>query len=406
MGLSEGVVVGGKYRLGPLVGEGATGSVYQAYIGSGEVVALKILREELADAPEVLDRFEREARAAARVGSAHVVSILDMFSLDDGRRCVVMEYLEGETLLARMHRRGRIDGRELAQIAVQLAEGLARAHEAGIVHRDLTPASVFLTRTESGQDHVKILDFGLSSVSGATTKRDAVRGAVAALAYVAPEHVEGGASCRTSPSVDLYSVGVILYHALTGQVPYVASDLFDLMRRMRAGPPAPVRELVPEVEAGFADVVDRAIEWDPRARYATARDLQSAVVSFVRGAERVEQLLAGFLERKAARGPTAIETESDALRRSSRRMAVADVAPASGPMPARIAPPGTLPPVRRVEVEVEIDVDFADEPPPSPDPAPLDVDALPPMRGQAPTLHAEAEIEALAEATRDPPPSR
>ena len=405
MGLSEGVVVGGKYRLGPLVGEGATGWVYQAYTTSGVVVAVKVLREELSDSPDVLARFEREARAAARVGSAHVVSILDMLSLEDGRRCVVMEYLEGETLLARMHRRGRLDARELAPVAVQLAEGLARTHEAGIVHRDLTPASVFLIRTESGQDHVKILDFGLSSVSGATTKRDAVRGAVAALAYVAPEHVEGGASCRTSPSVDLYSVGVILYHALTGQVPYVASDLFDLMRRMRAGPPAPVQELAPEVEAGFAEIVDRAIEWDPRARYATARDLQTAIVSFVRGAERVEQLLAGFLDRKAARGPTAIETESDALRRSSRRMAVADVAPPSGPMPARIAPPGTVAPTRSVEVDLEIDVDFAEEPAPTAPPA-FDVDALPPMRGQAPTLHAEAEIEALAEATRDPPPSR
>src|SRR4051812_13892710 len=160
MGLQLGDTIEGKYRIVRLLGEGGMGSVYE---GENERihrrVAIKVLHATVAATGDAVPRFEREAQAAGRIGSEHIVEVLDLGSLSGGERFMVMEFLEGESLGDRLRRRERLAPREVVGVLHQLLEGLAAAHQAGIVHRDLKPDNVFLVSSRAGvRDFVKILD--------------------------------------------------------------------------------------------------------------------------------------------------------------------------------------------------------------------------------------------------------
>src|SRR5687767_9320376 len=163
MSLSTGDIIDGKYRIIRLLGEGGMGAVYEGEnTRIHRRVAIKILHSNVAEQQEAVQRFEREAQAAGRIGSDHIVEVLDLGTLPNGDRYLVMEYLEGDSLSTRIKARGRVTPQELCPVAFQLLEGLAAAHGAGIIHRDLKPDNVYLLKSRSGQDFVKLLDFGIS----------------------------------------------------------------------------------------------------------------------------------------------------------------------------------------------------------------------------------------------------
>src|SRR4051812_834592 len=221
MSLSTGDVIDGKYRIVRLIGEGGMGAVYEGEnIRIHRTVAIKVLHAGVAENQDAVQRFEREAQAAGRIGSEHIVEVLDLGDLPDGSRFMVMEFLEGTTLSDRIVSRGRISARDSARLVSELLDGLGAAHQAGIIHRDLKPANVFLLSSKQGRaDFVKILDFGVSkfSVLSDDMSMTSTGAVVGTPYYMSPEQAKGAKFIDARS--DLYSVGVILYESITGQVP-------------------------------------------------------------------------------------------------------------------------------------------------------------------------------------------
>jgi len=285
--LSTGDIIDGKYRIVRLLGEGGMGAVYEGEnTRIHRRVAIKVLHSGVAEQGEAVARFEREAQAAGRIGSEHIVEVLDLGTLQSGDRYLVMEYLDGEGLGGRIKDKGSLSPAELCPIAHQLMEGLAAAHGAGIIHRDLKPDNVFLLRNRAGTaDFVKLLDFGISKfnqLSGdsgfSMTRTGAVMGTPY---YMAPEQAKG--SREMDHRVDLYAAGVILYEALTGQVPFNADTFNELLFKIVLEEPQPLEKMNPNVDSGFAAIVTKAMARDPAHRFQSAKDFQAALAQWASG---------------------------------------------------------------------------------------------------------------------------
>lgn len=285
--LSTGELIDGKYRIVRLLGEGGMGAVYEGEnIRIHRKVAIKVLHAGVAEQSEAVARFEREAQAAGRIGSEHIVEVLDLGTLPNGERYLVMEFLEGESLSSRIRDRGRLTPQELSPIAHQLLEGLAAAHAAGIIHRDLKPDNVWLMRSKSNRpEFVKLLDFGISKfnqLSGdsgfSMTRTGAVMGTPY---YMAPEQAKG--SRDMDHRVDIYAAGVILYEALTGQVPFNADTFNELLFKIVLEQPRPIEQLAPDVDPGFCAIVNKAMARDPAHRFSSAQEFQAALSQWAAG---------------------------------------------------------------------------------------------------------------------------
>jgi serine/threonine-protein kinase len=285
--LSTGEIIDGKYRIVRLIGEGGMGAVYEGEnTRIHRRVAIKLLHAAVASQGEAVARFEREAQAAGRIGSEHIVEVLDLGAFPNGDRYLVMEYLDGEGLGARIKARGRLSPAELCPIAHQLMVGLVAAHGAGIIHRDLKPDNVFLLRNRATQpDFVKLLDFGISKfnqLSGdsgfSMTRTGAVMGTPY---YMAPEQAKG--SREVDHRVDLYAVGVILYEALTGNVPFNADTFNELLFKIVLEEPKPLEQVDPSLDAGFCAIVAKAMAREPAHRFQTAQEFQAALLQWAQG---------------------------------------------------------------------------------------------------------------------------
>jgi len=274
--LEPGQVLDGKYRIVRLIGEGGMGSVFEGentFISRR--VAIKVLHAAAAGNEAVLKRFEREAQAAGRIGSDHILEVLDLGTLPDGDRYMVMEFLDGEELSARIERMGIIPPRQLASLIRQTLVGLRAAHNADIVHRDLKPDNIFILREKAGHtDYVKIIDFGISKFNALTgdmsmTTTGAVMGTPF---YMSPEQAKGaaGVDART----DLYAIGVIMYEALTGRVPFEGTSFNDLMFKIVLSDAPPLPESVPE---DFRAIVHKAMARDASQRFQSADEFLRAV---------------------------------------------------------------------------------------------------------------------------------
>ena len=285
-------VIDGKYRIVRLIGEGGMGAVYEGlHTLIHRRVAIKVLHAGVVERAEAAMRFEREAQAAGRIGSPHIVEVLDLGSLPSGARYMVMEFLEGESLGSRIER-GVLSPLDLFPIAAQLLDGLIAAHGTGIVHRDLKPDNVYLQQRPSG-DFVKLLDFGISKFgvlnddSGLSmTRTGAVMGTPF---YMAPEQARG--SKQVDHRADLYAVGVILYECLTGQVPFRASSFNELMFKIALEDPRPLRSLAPHVDETLAQIVTKAMSREPAQRYATAVELRQALAAWAKAVDPVRASL-------------------------------------------------------------------------------------------------------------------
>jgi len=253
-------VAGGRYRLERKLGRGGMATVFLARDSElDRPVAVKLLSETASADAGLRQRFVREARLAARLSHPNVVSVFDAGE-DGGRPYLVMEHVEGETLAELRARRRRLPPEEARGLALQAAHGLARAHAAGLVHRDIKPQNL-LMRTDGT---LKIADFGIARAAEGTTLTQAGT-VLGTAAYLAPEQALGG---DVGPAADVYSLGAVLYELLTGQPPLEIDSLDDLAK---AKPVPPVRELAPEVPRDLEDVVMRCLARNPAYR---PRDLE------------------------------------------------------------------------------------------------------------------------------------
>ena len=278
MSLNAGEIIEGKYRIVRLLGEGGMGAVYEGEnTRIHRKVAIKVLHAAVAAKADVVQRFEREAQAAGRIGSEHIVEVLDLGSLAGGERFMVMEYLDGESLGDRIKKRKRLSTMEAAPIIYQLLEGLAAAHQAGIVHRDLKPDNVYLLTSRGGQrDFVKVLDFGVSKFNVldsdmSMTKTGAVMGTPF---YMSPEQARGAKIDHRS---DLYSVGVVMYQAVTGRLPFNAETFNELVFKIALENPEPAELIVPNLDPAFSQILAKAMFRDVATRFQSAREYQAAV---------------------------------------------------------------------------------------------------------------------------------
>ena len=283
MGLSEGDVIDGKYRILRLLGKGGMGTVWVAEnLRVRRHVAIKVLTRTAAEATgDALLRFEREAQAAGQIGSDHIVEVLDLGTTADGDRFMVLEYLEGDTLKQRM-RLGRLDGQKTAQVFCQLLEGLTAAHAAGIIHRDIKPDNVFLQREKAGhRDWVKILDFGISKFSQLSAEEGQVTRAGMFMGtpfYMSPEQARTAHAVDTRS--DLYSVAVMLFETLTGQVPFSGTTFTELLFKIAFEPQPHPRAVMPTLDDEICAIVLKGMARDPAARFQTAGEFAAALTAW------------------------------------------------------------------------------------------------------------------------------
>ncbi|MBS2012966.1 MAG: serine/threonine protein kinase [Deltaproteobacteria bacterium] len=280
-----GTLLVGKYRVLREIGRGGMAAVYEAeQLSLGKKVAVKVLASELAASTIVIERFFREARAAASVKSPYIVDVYDSGRLDDGRPFIAMEMLEGESLYDRMARVRIIDIDTTIRCIVHTARGLVKAHASGIVHRDLKPENIFLTKGEDGDDICKILDFGLAKFYAPVNpeekaqKRLTREGAVFGTpAYMSPEQVKGQGN--VDHRADLWALGCMAYECLIGRPVWNMDQGVAMTFAAIATGPIPVpsdarADLPPAFDAWFKKCLER----DPNNRYQSARELSDAFV--------------------------------------------------------------------------------------------------------------------------------
>lgn len=278
-----GDVVAGKYEVQSVVGEGGMGVVLAArHMQLGQTVALKLLRPELADSPDTVGRFLREARAAAVLGSDHVVRIYDVGTLEGGAPFMVMELLRGVDLRVVLDQRATMQVERAVEYLLQACSAVADAHAHGIVHRDLKPSNLFLTERSDGAPLVKVLDFGISKVLDPVapgnvdlTSTDAIVGSPR---YMAPEQIRNARKVDTR--ADIWGLGVLLHEMLAGSPPFEAESMSAMCATIAADEPASVRAANPLVPAELEAVVRRCLEKNPDRRYQTVAELVEALRPF------------------------------------------------------------------------------------------------------------------------------
>jgi serine/threonine-protein kinase len=251
-------LLGNRYRLGERIAAGGMGAVYRAVDETlGRRVAVKALRRELADDPTFLERFRREARAAAGLSHPGVAAVYD-YGEAGGQPFIVMELVEGENLAERVAAGGPLPWREAFAIGEQVAAALAAAHAHGLVHRDVKPANIMLGR----DGRAKVTDFGIAQAAQANTltRTGMVLGSAN---YVAPEQARGG---HVGPAADLYSLGCVLFEAVTGETPYHGGTAVAIATQHVSAPVPDPRERRPELAADVAAALLTALEKDPQAR--------------------------------------------------------------------------------------------------------------------------------------------
>ena len=266
---SLGKVIAGRYRLEARIGEGGMGIVYRArHVLIDRVVAVKLIRPDLRGETHLRAWMLREARAANRVDHAHIIDIHDIGETDDGELYLVMEYLVGTPLSADLAR-GPLPLARAVDVLEQMGAALTRAHDLGVVHRDLKSDNILLTQRGGRKDFVKILDFGLAAL--AHDPRLAPKGAVFGTPeYMSPEQARGE---QAGPHSDLYALGVLFFEMLTGQLPFRASDRDTLLEMQRTAPAPRPTNLRKDCHPVAERIVLRLLEKDPRKRYRDGHHL-------------------------------------------------------------------------------------------------------------------------------------
>ncbi len=259
-----GKILADRYEIREEIGKGGMAQVYKAWCNLlNRYVAIKVLKEEFRDDKEFVHRFNVEAQAAACISNPHVVSIYDV-GYQDGFYYIVMEYIEGVILKEYIAKKGSLPWREAASIAAQICEGLAAAHKANVVHRDIKPQNIIMTP----EGILKVTDFGIARASSQATTTMGGH-AIGTVHYISPEQARGG---YTDQRTDIYSLGVVLYEMLTGKMPFVGESPVAVAIKHIQEKPMPLRKINPEIPAAIEAVTLKAMEKEQNARYASAEE--------------------------------------------------------------------------------------------------------------------------------------
>jgi len=272
-----GTVIGQRYKLLSLLGEGGMAAVYLAEdVTLGQRVALKLLKREHADDPQVLARFDREAKAMMVLAHEHIVPAIGFGRSPEGDMCLVMELVEGETLRSALKRIKPFPPHGVAEISSQIAAGLACAHGFGVVHRDFKPENVMISWRPGNQPWIKILDFGMARILVGTTGTPLTRkGAIFGTPeYMPPEQAMGQ---PVDARADQYAFGVMVFEMLAGRRPFKASSALEMVQmQIRMAPPS-LTDLVPGLPPAAAAVVVRMLAKKPDDRFPDVKEAAAAL---------------------------------------------------------------------------------------------------------------------------------
>jgi tRNA A-37 threonylcarbamoyl transferase component Bud32 len=278
-----GTVLAGRYVIEEIVGEGGMATVYRArHKLTEKQVAVKIMNPMLASDAIVRERFRREARSAQKLAHPNIIEIFDQGDTEDGTAYIVMELLQGESL-APVIGRGPLEVDRAIHIMIQIARGIARAHDLEVIHRDIKPENIFLCRREDGSDLVKILDFGIakSRQDSRLTNQGELFGTPQ---YMAPERILGKDSGAPS---DIYALGVVFFEMLTGELPFNAPDVATFFVKHMEAPPPLVRSLSARVPETLDDLVQRMLAKAAADRPVDAHRIHQDLLEMIREREAV-----------------------------------------------------------------------------------------------------------------------
>lgn len=337
-------LVAGKYRLTRLLGKGGMGSVWEGqHISLGTRVAVKFIESDYINSQEARSRFVNEARAAATLSSKHVVKVFDHGVMDDGRPYIVMEFLNGEPLDRRLERLQRLPLPDTAKIVVGVARALTRAHQSGIVHRDLKPENVFLVWDEEDKaDLVKVVDFGIAKFTdqsmgiSSSTRTGSVLGTPF---YMSPEQARGLKSVDYRS--DLWSLGVIVFRCVTGQLPFSGEAVGDLLVKLCTAPVPMPSSVLAGLPPTFDQFIARALAREPSERFTTAEELSNALCNVANLPATGAQASAGLPLAQMTTMPADIRGSSPALAQSGARRALGAADLTGAPTYSTLAPGGS-----------------------------------------------------------------
>lgn len=377
-----GATIDGKYRVTREIGRGGMAAVYEAVnVDIGKRVAVKVLNPEFAHSTIVVERFFREARAAAAVRSPYICDVYDAGRLEDERPYLVLELLEGESLYERMIKAYRFDTAFVAKIFSQVGRGLTKAHESNVIHRDLKPENIFITKGDDGSPLAKIVDFGLAKFyapfdGDEAQKRLTREGAVFGTpAYMSPEQVQGHG--RVDHRADLWAIACIVYECLIGKTVWSTEQGVAMIfaHIATADVPVPSKDR-PDLPASFDAWFAKAMQRDPNKRFQTSKELTDALVKALDQGHPSLYLQRGFSDRESGLQPPVI-TSVDSPQSDPEAFAKTEPPPASDPT-------NVVPPVEFVTDSSPVSQDlFAGSTPQSPADMPLFV----PISEGDPALH-------------------
>jgi eukaryotic-like serine/threonine-protein kinase len=273
-----GTVLDGKYRIEAYLSSGGMGAVFRAtHVMLGKPVAVKLIQGDLVTSPEMARRFQREARAATSLNHPCIVSVYDLGQTGDGTLYIAMELVDGQSLKDEIRAQGRIEPARIVRLLRDVASALAVAHRHQIIHRDLKPQNVMLTRDSNGREVAKLLDFGIAkTLDEAQTQLTAAGFALGTPQYMSPEQAMGK---EVDPRSDLYSLGVVMYEMLVGEVPFTAPSTSAILIKHLTELPAHPSKRRPDipVPATLEAIVLRCLEKEPANRYQTAEEFAAAL---------------------------------------------------------------------------------------------------------------------------------
>lgn len=280
--LLAGQVIGGRYRVSHLLGQGGMAAVWAGTNErTGKRVALKVIKPDFLATPGAEDFLHSEGLAASRVNHPNVVTVFDVIE-HEGMACIVMELLDGLPLGTYIFRSGPLSLREATSILLPAMRGVAAAHAQGVVHRDLKPQNVFVCIDPDGRVvTTKVLDFGISLMMDWAKVRAVATmpGLVGTPAYMAPEHIEG--STRIDERADVYGFGLLYYESLTGRMPFPGDEQTEVLRRVLTEPPVPLRDLRPDLPATMIGIVETAMAKRPEQRFVSLNQMVSEIEDLV-----------------------------------------------------------------------------------------------------------------------------
>ena len=269
-----GTVLNGRYEIGERIGVGGMAEVYSAQDNVlGRIVAVKVMLSQFAEDEDFSRRFRQEAAAAANLQSPYIVNVYD-WGHDAGTYFIVMEYVRGSDLKSAIKQRGAINQRKVAEIGSQVCQALSVAHSQDIIHRDIKPQNIMI----QPDGNVKVMDFGIARAKNSVSQKT---GNVLGTAhYISPEQAQGK---DLTAATDIYSLGVVMYEAVTGKLPFDAPDAMSVAMMQVQDEPLPPSSINDGVDPALESIILKAMQKNPAARYATAHDLKTALNDYLAG---------------------------------------------------------------------------------------------------------------------------